>query len=74
MARGPDDLVDNVRQALLMALDGTFKGPPLQQDEASEAGEGGPSEAAEAEAAVARREGAKLEDLRDWRRKKGLTK
>jgi tetratricopeptide (TPR) repeat protein len=74
MARGADDLVDNVRQALLMALDGTFKGPPLQQDEASEAGEGGSSEAAEAEAAVARREGAKLEDLRDWRRKKGLTK
>ena len=78
MAQGPDELTHNVLQALLQVLDGTFKGPALQQAEApsqQDGAEAGPeaNEASEADAAVARHENAKLEDLRDWRRKKGLS-
>lgn len=84
MAQASGDLTHNVREALLHVLEGTFTGSPTraqlsdaddkeQKDEPAAGAASAPAhQDVTDESNVEAAEPAKLQDLRDWRLKKGL--
>lgn len=69
MTPNTEALTDNVRQALLHVLEGTFQGPPVAvagDDDGAEESDPKPRSPSDGQ-------DAKLQDLHAWRQKKGLT-